>query len=277
MDNKKRTAIQLVATLIQNANFKGFFTGKISEAPTKSACVPGLNCYSCPGAIGACPIGSLQSSLSRLHIRIPYYVAGLLIFFGVILGRLICGFLCPFGFLQDLIYMIPIFKKHRVRTFKGDGILRYLKYFILVICVLLIPSLVRFTPFFCKYICPSGTVSGILLALADHKILSALGGQFIWKASVLGIILVTSLFIARPFCRYVCPLGAFYGLFNKISIVRLKVNEETCTHCGACARCCPMAVDPSKNPDSAECIRCGKCVSECNGSLHLGFVKGDKK
>ncbi len=86
MDNKKRTAIQLVATLIQNANFKGFFTGKISEAPTKSVCVPGLNCYSCPGAIGACPIGSLQSSLSGLHIRIPYYVVGLLIFFGVILG-----------------------------------------------------------------------------------------------------------------------------------------------------------------------------------------------
>ena len=99
LDNKKRFAIQAAAALIQNADFRAFFKGGISQAASKSVCVPGLNCYSCPGAVGACPIGSLQNSLSSYSIKIPYYVLGLLIFFGALLGRAVCGFLCPFGFL----------------------------------------------------------------------------------------------------------------------------------------------------------------------------------
>ena len=99
--------IQSVAALIQNANFKGFFTGKIYTGAGKNVCVPGLNCYSCPGAVGACPLGSLQNYLSGMKFRFPYYVLGLLLFFGALLGRAVCGFLCPFGFLQDLLYLIP--------------------------------------------------------------------------------------------------------------------------------------------------------------------------
>lgn len=95
MDNKRRLAIQSVAALLQNANFKGFFTGKIYGGNLKNVCVPGLNCYSCPGAVGACPIGSLQSFLSSYSFKFPYYVVGLLIFFGALLGRVVCGFLCP--------------------------------------------------------------------------------------------------------------------------------------------------------------------------------------
>ena len=111
MDNKKRTAIQVIATIIQNANFKGFFTGKIYQGQTKQVCVPGLNCYSCPGAVGSCPIGALQNSLSSMRFRFPYYVLGLLIFFGALLGRAVCGFLCPFGLVQDILYKIPFVKK----------------------------------------------------------------------------------------------------------------------------------------------------------------------
>ena len=153
-----RPSIQAVAALLQNANFKGFFEGKIYKGPIKSVCVPGLNCYSCPGAIGACPIGSLQSFLSGMKFKVPYYVVGLLIFFGVLLGRAVCGFLCPLGFLQDLLDKVPFFKKNE---FKIDKYLRYFKYVVLLLFVLILPFCFKLTPAFCKFICPSGTIAGI--------------------------------------------------------------------------------------------------------------------
>ena len=105
--DKRRFSIQAVSALLHNANLKGFLTGKIYQGAGKNICVPGLNCYSCPGAVGACPIGSLQGFLSGLKFRFPYYVLGFLIFFGALLGRAVCGFLCPFGFFQELLHKIP--------------------------------------------------------------------------------------------------------------------------------------------------------------------------
>lgn len=262
MDNKKRIAIQSIATLIQNANFSGFFTGKISRAATKNICVPGLNCYSCPGAIGACPLGSLQNSLSAYKFKFPYYVLGLLLFFGALMGRLVCGFLCPFGFLQDLLHKIPFFKK--VKAFKGDKILRYFKYVILIFLVIVLPICVKLTPFFCKYICPSGTLAGILLSLSNTRLYRLFGSLFAWKICVLSIIILIGIIIFRPFCKYLCPLGAIYGLCNKISVYRMECDTSSCTNCGKCAKACEMCVDPSKTPNSIECIRCGKCVDACN-------------
>lgn len=261
MDNKKRTTIQVIASLIQNANFKGFFTGEIYKGQIKQVCVPGLNCYSCPGAVGACPIGSLQNALSAYKFKFPYYVVGLLIFFGVILGRAICGFLCPFGLIQDLLHKIPFIKK--IKTFKGDKALRYLKYVILILFVIILPICVKLTPFFCKYICPSGAVAGILLGLADSSIGQLFGKLFTLKVSILLVIIFVSIIIFRPFCKYLCPLGAFYGLFNKVSLLKLTVDKEKCTGCGECARACDMVVNPVVSPNNAECIRCGKCVAAC--------------
>ena len=268
MDNKKRTVIQAAAALLQNAHLTGFFTGKIYDGASKHVCVPGLNCYSCPGALGACPIGSLQNTLSAWKFRFPYYVLGILLFFGVTLGRLICGFLCPFGFLQDLLFRVPSPKK--LRTFRGDAQLRYLKYAVLIIMVLILPVAHKFTPVFCKYLCPSGTLSGILLSAANSQLRDLFGWLFTWKALVLTVIVLTSVVICRPFCKYLCPLGAFYALFNRVSAVRLKVDEAKCTRCGACAGVCDMAVDPAASPNHAECIRCGKCVGSCpHGALCL--------
>ena len=274
-----RPAIQTLAALIQNANFKGFFKGELYQGPLKSVCVPGLNCYSCPGAVGACPIGSLQTFLSSRKFKFPYYVVGLLIFFGALLGRAVCGFLCPVGFLQDLIHKIPFFKK--VRTFKGDRLLRKIKYAVLIICVIVLPLIFKLTPFFCKYICPSGTVSGILLAAADSSVGKLFGGRFMWKACLLGIILLLSLLIYRPFCKYLCPLGALYAPFNKISVFGLKVDRGRCVACGKCASVCEMGVDPSSDPDSTECIRCMKCAGECvQGAISFGprgfFLRPDE-
>lgn len=272
MDNKKRTTIQVIATLLQNANFKGFFTGKIYTGSTKQVCVPGLNCYSCPGAVGACPIGSLQNTLSGLKFKFPYYVLGLLIFSGTLLGRAVCGFLCPFGFLQDLLYKIPFYKK--IKEWRGDKILRYLKYVVLVVFVIVLPIVYKLTPFFCKYICPSGTMAGILLSLADHSLFQVFGKIFTWKFSLLVLIVLCSVLIYRQFCKYLCPLGAFYGLFNKVALFSINLDKEKCIGCKACARACDMCVDPSVNPNSAECIRCGKCVDACSEkALELVFLK----
>lgn len=271
--DKKRFGVQTASALLHNANFKGFFTGKIYQGAAKSVCVPGLNCYSCPGAVGACPIGSLQSFLGGLRFRFPYYVLGLLIFFGALLGRTICGFLCPFGWLQELINRIPFFKK--TDRFALDKPLRKVKYAVLALLVIVLPICVKLTPFFCKYICPAGTLAGITLALRDGIVRSQLGGLFAWKCSVLVLVVVACLIIWRPFCKYLCPLGAIYGCFNRVSLHRLRLDKDSCVACGRCAEACRMCVDPAKTPDSAECIRCGKCVSECpTGALSLGFIKG---
>ena len=259
--NKKRHGIQAVATLLQNANLRGFFTGKIYTGRLKSVCVPGLNCYSCPGAVGACPIGSLQSFLSQRTVRFPYYVVGLLLFFGAVLGRAVCGFLCPLGWLQELIGRIPfpVKKNH----FKGDRALRYLKYAVLALFVVILPMRYALIPFFCKYICPSGTLAGLMLAASDSAAAGKLGALFAGKLGMLIVIVLLSLIVWRPFCKYICPLGAVYALFNRFSLCRLEVDAAKCTGCGKCANACRMRVDPLKAPDSGECIRCGMCADAC--------------
>ena len=275
MDKRKRFGIQAVSALLHNANFKGFFTGKLYQGPLKAVCVPGLNCYSCPGAVGACPIGSLQSFLGGIRFRFPYYVVGLLLFFGALLGRAVCGLLCPFGLLQELVNRIPFVKRDR---FRADKPLRFLKYAVLVILVIVLPLCVALTPFFCKYLCPGGTLAGLLLALRDPLVRMQLGPLFSWKAAILVLILLACLVIWRPFCKYLCPLGAIYGLFNRVALYRMELDRARCVGCGACASACRMCVDPSKSPNSAECVRCGDCVCACpTGALSLGFCPGKAK
>ena len=271
MDKGKRFSVQAAAALLQNANFKGFFTGRIYSGPIKQVCVPGLNCYSCPGAVGACSLGSLQNSLSALRFRFPYYVLGLLLFFGALLGRAVCGFLCPFGWFQELINLIPFYKKNR---FRADRPLRNIKYIILAIAAVILPLSVKLTPFFCKYICPAGTVSGILLALSDSLVASSLGFLFTWKAMILGVTIISSLIIWRPFCKYICPLGAIYGLFNRYSVIRMRFESERCVSCGSCAEACRMNIDPVSEINHAECIRCGDCIRACpHSALSIGIPK----
>ena len=269
--DKKRFGIQAAAALLQNANFKGFFTGRVSENAAKGVCVPGLNCYSCPGAVGACPLGSLQSFLGSRPFLIPYYVVGLLVFFGALLGRAVCGFLCPMGWIQELIAFVPVPKKNRFRL---DRPLRKLKYLVLAATVLL-PFFIARTPLFCKYVCPSGTTAALFLAAASSQVRSMLGSLFTWKLGVLIALIVLSLFIWRPFCKYLCPLGALYGFFNRFALYRGSVDESACTRCGKCAAVCRMGVDPARNINSAECIRCGDCARNCPAkAIHLGFTAG---
>ena len=264
-----RKAVQGVWGLLHNAHLSGFVTGTIYQGPLKKFCVPGMNCYSCPGAVGACPVGSLQNFLGSRPVRLPYYVAGLLLFFGALLGRAVCGFLCPAGWLQELLHRIPFPKKRR-----GDraaGPLRKLKYVILALTVVL-PLFFALTPFFCKYLCPAGTLAGVFLALSDSAVRPLLGGLFAWKAAVLVSLAAASILLFRPFCKYLCPLGAIYGLFNRFALYRGEVDEGKCIRCEKCAAACRMGVEPHKDINSAECIRCGDCVRACpTAAIRMGF------
>lgn len=274
--NRFRTMIQLMALVIINGYAAGFAGGKIFKGGSKAFCVPVLNCYSCPGALGACPIGSLQAVIGSRKYHVSFYVLGTLMLFGVLLGRVVCGFLCPFGLVQDLLHKIPLPK---VKVPKNiDKVLRYLKYIVLVTLVLTLPMLLTDEygtgePFFCKLICPAGTLGGAFPLLAMNKSMrQALGMLFNWKVCVLVIILILSTMIFRPFCRYLCPLGAFYGLFNKFSLYQINIDQDKCVDCHACEKACPMEVEVLKHCNGTECIRCGKCKAVCpTGAISAGY------
>lgn len=274
---KIRTAVQIAWTALSNGYLAGFANGTIFRGTYKNICLPGLNCYSCPGALGSCPLGALQATLSDRNYRLAFYVTGFLMLFGSLFGRFVCGFLCPFGLVQDLLYKIPLPKKWRRRKLlPGDRILKWLKYLLLVLFCILLPMVVVDTfgqgkPWFCAYVCPSGTfLGGIPLIAANEGLRAVLGWLWNWKLSLLIGILLLSLFFYRPFCRYLCPLGAVYGCFNPVSLVRYRVDQSTCINCGKCKTACPFELDPSKKPNSAECIRCGRCLDACpTGALGM--------
>lgn len=277
-----RPLIQGLSALAFNLNLSGFASGSIYTGPFKGVCVPVLNCYSCPGAVGACPIGALQSSFAAIGGKLAYYVLGMLLLFSITLGRFFCGWLCPFGAAQGLLHKAPV-KKLKIPK-RVDAPLRYLKYAALFVLVIGLPLLARngvnmSSPYFCKWICPAGTLEGgVPLALANSSVRGALGGQFAWKLSLAVAILVLCFFIYRPFCKYLCPLGAFYGMFAKLSLYRYTVDASACTHCGACAQVCKMGVDPAREPNSGECIRCGDCKRICpTGALKTCACFGCEK
>ncbi len=264
---KIRLVTQACFAALSNGYVKGFAGGRIFEGKSKFLCVPGLNCYSCPGALASCPIGSLQATLNAREYRLSLYVAGLLVVFGTLLGRFVCGFLCPFGLVQDLLFKIPFVRK--IRKLPGEKGLRWLRFVFLAIFVILLPMFViditgLGEPWFCKFICPAGTLEGgVPLVLLNSAMRGAAGFLFKWKLLILIITLLSSIVIYRPFCRYVCPLGAIYGIFNKISFYRIKIDTEKCTKCGACQKACKLDIPVWKNPDSMDCIRCGDCKSVC--------------
>lgn len=263
----KRRITQIILAITANANVNGFLKGNIFKGNTKKVCVPGLNCYSCPGAIGSCPIGSLQAVIGTIKYNFSFYIIGLMSIFGIVFGRFICGWLCPFGLIEDLLHKIPS-RKIKVNK-KINNFFKYLKYIILLLFVIILPMFLVSEfgispPYFCQYICPAGTLEGgIPLISFNQSLRGAVGYLFAWKMFLLIIIISASIFVYRPFCRYICPLGAFYSLFNKVSFYKYKVDKSKCINCGACTHKCKMNIEVYKNPNSTECIRCGECVKIC--------------
>lgn len=256
-----RLFVQAAAFAFQNGYVKGFLKGNIYKGPLKRFCAPGLNCYSCPGAIASCPIGALQAVSGARGFGVSLYVLGFIVAVGALSGRFVCGWLCPFGLAERLLYKIPLMKKRK--SLPGHRVLKWVKYVILALFVFLLP-LLSGSPAFCEWICPSGTLFGAIPLLAVNESLrSLIGSTFFFKLSLLALIIVLSVKYSRPFCKYLCPLGALYGLFNPVSLYHFTVDMDKCTGCGACEKVCPMDVKVRENPDSMECIRCMECRKVC--------------
>ncbi|MDE7324563.1 MAG: 4Fe-4S binding protein [Lachnospiraceae bacterium] len=269
----KRKLIQTAAFGFTNSHIGNFASGKLYTGKWKQFCNPGLNCYSCPAATLACPIGAMQAVAGSMQYNFSFYAVGFLLAAGVLLGRFICGWICPFGLVQELFYQIPSRKCRLPKLFP------YIKYGILAIFVLLLPIAVTNymgmgKPAFCQYICPSGTLfGGIPMTAAHSELRTTTGFLFGLKISILILTILACVFIFRFFCKTLCPLGAIYGLLNRISIYHLEVDRQSCIKCGKCARTCKMDVDPVTAPNSAECIRCGACAAACpKQAIRLGFT-----
>ncbi len=277
-----RRVIQVAAAFILNPFIPNFIRGTIYQGTLKHICVPGLNCYSCPAAFGACPIGALQVTLSSVRgwfsgavaaatALASLYVAGVILLVGTLAGRFACGWLCPFGFLQDLFY------SRGRRRIPLPGWALYAKYVFLAVFVVGLPLFVAYpaSPAFCKWICPAGTLeAGAPLVLVDEiagRGQFVLGFLFVWKISVAFVFLCGVLLISRFFCRTACPLGAIWGILNRVSLLAVRVDQKACTKCGFCRSVCPVDISIYENSDSPECIRCFKCLKCPEGAVTVGL------
>ena len=267
----KRKIVQFLFAIANNGYFLFPFTRSIYQGKLKYFCSPGLNCYSCPASVFACPIGVIQNFLSTLRFsfemakyQLGFSVIGFLGIIGSIGGRIVCGWVCPFGLIQETFYKIPT-KKIKLKI----KLLPYLKYVVLILSVIIFPLLLvdKFgygEAYFCRYLCPAGTLeAGLTLPFLIPSLQKLIGWIYFYKLTVLFILIVFFIISKRPFCRFLCPLGAIYSLFNKFSYLKLNINREKCIHCMICEEVCPMELSLEKIPDTTDCIRCFNCVKIC--------------
>lgn len=265
----RRTA-QVFSALAANGYWPGFVRGTIYQGGLKSVCVPFLNCYSCPGALTACPVGSIQSLAAGG--RFSFLVLGTTLAAGSLAGRAICGWLCPFGLIQEWL------KRLSNLSLTIPGWLLKGKYLLLALLVPLSAYWVGAgglgAPYFCQYLCPAGTLeAGIPLLLLNPSLRVLAGALWRWKLFALAALLVASAVTFRPFCRAMCPLGAFYGLLNRWSAWRLHVDTRRCEGCGQCAAACPSRLNVGCGANSPECLRCLRCVGACpHRAVAYGFA-----
>jgi len=255
----KRLLIQLIFFFIQNPFISNFFSGRPYNGFTKSVCAPGLHCYSCPSMAFGCPLGVIQYVI-KYAAMIPYYALGTISAFGLFIGRAVCAFICPFGFFQELLYRISPWKNENAGL---PGGFRYIKWANLLILVLIVP-LTGLAQGFCAWVCPSGLImAGIPIISANADLRASIGVTFYWKAALALAFVLYFMREKRAFCRYICPLGLILGLFNRISLLQIKLDKKSCVNCSLCQKKCPMGIDPRKSVNSIECIKCGDCVRIC--------------
>jgi polyferredoxin len=229
-----------------------------------------------------CPFGGLEtlyqyiasggSFISHTHLsNLVLLVAVLLT--ALLLRSAFCGWICPLGFLQDLISNLSnvlqkrfsgirramtSLRKRSARLAVLDRYLRYMKYLVLVWAI--VGSAYYGFMVFRDYD-PWST----LLNLAEFS--------FTPGVIVLGVTLVASFFVERPWCRYACPLGAASGLLGKLSPVYLKRDGDACKVCQICTKACPMGLEvhTATTIKNADCVSCLECVGACprNGALEV--------
>jgi polyferredoxin len=253
---KIRYLLMLLWGGISNLYLKSFTSlSLLYQGGLKKFCSPTLNCHASPSAIFSCPIGTIQHFLKIG--KTPFFVIGLLGLIGILGGRIVCGWLCIFGGLQELLYKIKI-KKIAI-----NKKVRFLKYLILVVLVLLLPYFTH-TNWFSK-LCPlGGLAGGIPLVLISEAMRKLINPFFLYiKLPIVFIFLISSILIRRPFCVVICPLGAIYSFFNKISFLRITLISSKCSHCNLCSKTCPMGLIPYEEVNSLNCIKCLECKKTC--------------
>lgn len=228
----------------------------------KWLCNPVLTCHSCVLAWFACPIG-VFIHYSGYHL-FPFFAAGMVLVIGVLVGRLLCGWVCPFGFLMDVLYKIPS-PKFLLPQWTG-----YLKYVVLAAMVVLIPFIFGESTMysFCR-ICPASAIEVALpnLALSGFNTVSVLT---VVKLVILVGVVALAVFSSRSFCKVFCPIGALLAPLNLVSFWAMKPPTFACQACSRCDRYCPSNGLPSDRirhgipPNRAlECIVCHDCQSVC--------------
>jgi polyferredoxin len=183
---------------------------------------------------------------------------------GVLIGRLLCGWVCPFGFLQDLLYKIPTRKFH-LPEWTGWG-----KYVVLIGLVLVIPFFWGENSAwgFCRF-CPASAVQVTIPNLVTGGMATFSMGTAI-KLGVLLAVIGLVILSSRGFCKAFCPIGAMLAPLNYITFWKIRVPTQNCISCRKCDRSCPQQMTPSKNiaegtaPNrSGECILCYECQRTC--------------
>lgn len=281
---------QAISTLAANPWFVYLSTRTIYQGKAKGICFPGFNCYACPLALYSCPIGSLQHSFALISPKVGaaggrgvaaavkqqatssvaamLYVVGFIGLVGILTGRLVCGWICPFGFLQDLLYKIPTPKIGLPRW------MRFGKYFALVVVAMMIPYITGVHWY--SRLCPAGALEGTipLKVLPPKSPLPATGWFFWLKIAILIIFLAWMIVTKRPFCRTACALGGAYALLAPVSAYRMSIDTGKCTKCGKCRKVCPVDINIYENAASPECIKCLACKKECpERAVGSGFLR----
>ena len=237
--------------------------------------IPGcvFHCYSCPLSAFGCPVGIAANYAALLPVcwEVPYLLIGVLLLVGAVSGSLVCGWACPFGFLQDALGKVSQYK------LTLPGWVGYMRYVVLVGLVLILPFLLGRAGIafddqavsICR-LCPAGALEAGL----PYSIRSALSGQgwvMSWlKSGILVVFVVSAIFIHRPWCRMFCPLGGILALFNRMSLFHLRFKAGECVECNLCRSRCSMSVKVDQKANVAGCIRCLECTT-C-GALEPAFA-----
>lgn len=248
----KRRFFQFLGLFTINGYYPGFLNAAIYQGTFKQFCAPVLNCYACPGAVSACPVGSLQHFVI-INQSPPYYIIGFFALIGMAIGRMMCGWICPFGLFQDLLYKVKSAK------FPIPRFITHFKYVVLVGVVFIISHVFQ-EPWFSK-LCPDGLViAGMPFTFISEDIRSMIKEMFWIKMGILVSFFAFAVTTKRPFCRTVCPVGTIYSFFNNYSLYQMGVDDQCCTRCNRCQKVCPMDIRIYENPQSVDCIRCLECT-----------------
>lgn len=236
------------------AGFLAVWMAPIAALRSFPGCV--FHCYACPLASFACPVGVTGQLLAAGMV--PLLAVGVVLAAAALFGSLVCGWACPFGFIQDLLAKIPS-PKFRLPNWTGYG-----RYLVLIGAVVLVPLLWGTGhPLFVCRICPAGAVQGGLGQITARAVRT---GQIqnllsVTKWVILGVFLLAAVLTLRPWCKVLCPLGGFLGLFNPVSVFHLRFDRRACTECNTCRSRCPMGVKVEKKTNVSNCIRCMECTS----------------